>query len=179
MGKPNDTKGMALEYFQSGVEKFLDGLQERARQDFLKALDFDPNLTLAYCYLSTIYTEDDDPDAGIVFCEKGLRIEPENSYLHFCLGVAYDAKGLKQEALKEYHVYHADHPDDPECLFSMACVFDQIGSSQEAENYYQRVISIDPSHHKACFNLALKKADHGSVMEASELLKKACESKPD
>src|ERR1700722_17798157 len=135
---PAKDTNLAKEYFCSGVGKFLDGKYEEAQEEFQEALRFDPGLPLAYCYLGIISLELGDPDLGLKWCEQGLEIEPENGYLHYCLGAAFERKGKAQEAIEQYLIYLKDHPRDAECLFSLGCAHDQAGQYAEALHYYRQ-----------------------------------------
>lgn len=174
----NNSKMIGIEYFQSGVEKFLEGMHDSAKQDFLLALEFDSSLVLSYCYLSSIYSDENDPDTSIELCNKGLSIDPENPHLHYCLGSAYDLKGLKYEAISEYQWYHSEFAGDAECVFSMANAYDDLGDLENAKKYYQEVVNLDPEHCKAYFNWSLMEASCGDNDRAIICLKKAVEIAP-
>jgi protein O-GlcNAc transferase len=174
-----NSKPIGIEYFQSGVERFLEGMNELARQDFLLSLEFDPSLILSYCYLSSIYNDEDDPDTSIELCKKGLLEEPDNAHLHFCLGSSYDLKGMKGAAIKEYLIYFNEFPDDAECVFSIANAYDDLEDLERAKRYYQRTVELDPEHHKAYFNWSLLEGASGNELEAVNLLKQAVKVDPD
>lgn len=174
----DNSKAIGIEYFQSGVEKFLEGMHDQARQDFLLSLEFDPTLVLSYCYLSSIYNDEGDADTSIELCQKGLSEEHDNPHLHFCLGMAFDLKGMKQEALKEYLIYYQDFPKDAECAFSLANVYDDLSDQENAKIFYEKAVDLDPEHHKAFFNWALLLASEGNEAESVRLLKKAVDAEP-
>lgn len=175
---PSKDANLAKEYFCSGVGKFLDGKYEEAQGEFQEAIRFDPTLPLAYCYLGIIALELGNVDRGLLWCEQGLEIDPENGYLHYCLGAAFERKGKSNEAIEQYLFYLKDHPRDAECLFSLGCAYDQAGQCQEALNYYKQALQNDPAHYKASYNLALVLGEQGDTKKAIEYLTKTLEIDP-
>lgn len=175
---PSKEPNQAKELFCSGVGKFLDGKYEEAQQEFKDALRYDPSLPLAYCYLGIISLELGDVDVGMQWCEQGLEIDPDNGYLHYCLGAAFERKGMPYAAIEQYQIYLKDHPRDAECLFSLGCAYDQAGQYQDALNYYRQTLQNDPSHYKASYNLALVLGEQGNTSDAIDYLKKTVETNP-
>ena len=94
---------LAKEFFCQGVGKFLDGKYEEAQGEFQKAISLDPALPLAYCYLGIISLELGEIDIGMRWCEQGLEVDPDNGYLHYYLGAAFERKGLCDEAQSPFH----------------------------------------------------------------------------
>lgn len=172
-----DTK-LAKEYFCSGVGKFLDGKYIEAQEEFQEAIRFDPSLPLAYCYLGIISLELGDVEIGQRWCEQGLEIDPNNGYLHYCLGAAFERKGKANDAIAQYKIYLQDHPRDAECLFSLGCAYDQAGNYKEALKFYKKALEFDPSHYKASYNFALVLAEQGKIEKALEYLNKTVDINP-
>ena len=137
---PARDDNLAKEYFCAGVGKFLDGKYEEAQEEFQEALRIDPSLPLAYCYLGIISLELGEIDVGLSWCKQGLEIDPENGYLHYCLGAAFERKGRPIEAIEQYKIYLHGHPNDAECLFSLGCANDQAGLCKEALKYYKQAL---------------------------------------
>jgi tetratricopeptide (TPR) repeat protein len=175
---PSNEHNLGKEYFCAGVGKFLDGRYEEAEVEFKEALKCDPEFPLAYCYLGIISLELGQVDLGMNWCERGLEIDPANGYLHYCLGAAFERKGMAKEAIKQYKIYLKEHPKDSECYFSLGCAYDENGQIKEAVKCYREAIHLDSSHYKAYYNLSLLLGERGSADEAIECLDKTIEINP-
>lgn len=174
MSEPN----LGKEYFCSGVGKFLDGRYEEAEIEFKEAIKCDPEFPLAYCYLGIISLELGQIERGMSWCERGLAIDPANGYLHYCLGAAFERKGMPKEAIKQYKIYLKEHPQDSECHFSLGCAYDEDGQIKEATRCYEEAVALDPSHFKAYYNLALLLGEKGELEKAVEALDRTIEINP-
>lgn len=172
---------MAIEYFQKGMEDFNEGQLDTAKGHLLRALDYDADFALAYCYLSLISSDLGDPESAINYAEKGLKLEPEYGCLHFSLAVALERKGLFREAIKQYLKYNEKNPGDPECVFSIGCLYHQLLEFDEAIRYYNEAIEWNPRHSKAYYNLAFVLGENkmGSLETAISYLEKAVECNVD
>lgn len=175
---PSNEPNLGKEYFCAGVGKFLDGRYEEAEVEFKEALKFDPEFPLAYCYLGIISLELGQVDLGMNWCERGLEIDPSNGYLHYCLGAAFERKGMPKEAIKQYKIYLKEHPKDSECHFSLGCAYDENGQIKEAMKCYREAINLDSAHYKAYYNLSLLLGEKGNSDEAVECLDKTIEINP-
>jgi tetratricopeptide (TPR) repeat protein len=168
---PIDKHILAMQYFHSGVEKFFEGMTEDAKQNLLLAIKIDKSLSFAYCYLSSIYCEDGHAEKGIEICQEGLGVHPSNSYLHFCLGLAYHQNRKFSEAIAEFLIYHRYAPTDAECLFMIASTYEELKQQDLAKQYYQSTMAVDPLHFRSYFNLGLIEEQDKNFNKAIELFK--------
>jgi tetratricopeptide (TPR) repeat protein len=167
---------LAVEHFQNGLDHFIASRMEAARQEFERVLEFDPYFTMAYCYLSSIYTECGDPGTGEGLARRGISIDPDNLYLRFCLGRALDRSNQPEEALKQYNHYFQSNQLDTECLFCMAVLYDQLEQEEQAEEFYKRTIDLERDHYRACLNLALLFQKQNRYREGISYLCRAVEA---
>lgn len=179
MMKREREKLLAIEYLQSGLRNFAEGLYETAEQDLKQVLTLDPHLVMAYCYLCMIYNFYDEIEKSTVICEKGLEFEPENPFLHFCLGRCYEKQGKLEDGIKEYEYFHQHSPHSVDCIFCIASACDQLGLYHKAQYYYSLAIELDSGCYQALFNLALIAANEERDDQAISYLKQAVKVKPD
>lgn len=175
---PKQNQEEAREFFCQGVGKFLDGRYDDAQIEFAAALRLDPMMPLAYCYLGIICLEKNLVDDAFRWCEHGLELDAENSYLHYCLGVVFERKKNYAKAIEEYRIYLKKHPHDSDCLFSLACVLEMSKNEDEAINSYRKAIHFDSSHFKALYNLGLIFGEKGEHSEAIQWLNQCVETNP-
>lgn len=175
---PEEVNRQLWEYYAQGVEKFSRGQYVESKEDFLKVLEYDSDFSMAYVYLSAIQTDLGNYNSGIALARKGLMIDPENNYLHYCLGVGYEKKGLLDEALEQYEIYDRCIPGDAECAFSMGCTLALMERENEAVLQYKKAIELNPRHAPAYFNLAKIYELRRSEEEAIELLQRAVQVDP-
>lgn len=171
MFQSENNKEVAVEYFYLGMDQFFQGNLNPAKENFLTCISLDPNLIYPYCYLSSIYCEEGEVDMGIEICKKALQRGSENTYIHFCLGIAYNHKNLFQEAIQEFLYYLSKFPKDAECLFMIARAYEGLDNIEEAEKYYRNAISADALHYRSYFNLGLIKEKAGDGESAIYLFK--------
>ena len=173
---------LAIEYFQSGIEKFMDGLHLQAEEELKKAIECDPNLALAYCYLSSIACDRGEAQEGIRLCEIGLTIEPHNSYLHYCLGVAYEGDKQFAKALECYHKYFLENPYDQldmlagQTILMQAKTYYGGGKWYTLDLDYDRIAGIMKKHnYQGYVSLEFEGTEDGDVAipKSLELLRKA------
>lgn len=175
---PKQNQEEAREFFCQGVGKFLDGRYDDAQVEFSEALRLDPMMPLAYCYLGIICLEKNLIEDAFRWCEHGLELDGENSYLHYCLGVVFERKKNYSKAIDEYRTYLKNHPHDSDCLFSLACVLELSENSEEAISCYKKAIHFDKLHFKALYNLALIFGEKGENQEAMHWLKQCIDANP-
>ena len=175
---PENLNKKLWEHYARGVEKFSRGEYLKSKEDFDKVLEYDPQFSMAYVYLSAIQTDLGNYNSGIALARKGLMVDPENNYLHYCLGVGYEKKGLLEEALEQYEIYDRLIPGDAECAFSMGCTLGMMGDEQAAIRHYRRALELNPRHAPTHFNLAVIYEKLRGEESALELLERVIQVDP-
>ena len=164
--------------FREAVTCFLDGNFDDAKAKLESVVQSDESYVFAYCYLSLIYNSEGDLSKSLDLCNQGLQLDSSNAFLRYCLGLTLEKMQKFSEALEEYLYYLNVHPNDDECLFQVACVYDELDRSEEANQIYWQIVSKDDFHYKARFNLALNVFDKGDRQTAFHLLKRCTEIEP-
>lgn len=92
---------------------------------------------------------------------------------HVRLGTAYEAQGLRQEALKQYKAAVRGDKGCAECWLALGnCEFTD-GRFREAGAAFRKALKADPQHSGAANNLAMTLLAGGSLAEAEALARQA------
>jgi tetratricopeptide (TPR) repeat protein len=93
---------MAQERFEEGRQLFENGQLTEARQRFESVMQADPQHAEAAFYLGQIFFVRADYDQAIVWFEKALQINEENSDYHLWLGRGYGHKALSASVWRQF-----------------------------------------------------------------------------
>ncbi|MFM7149981.1 MAG: tetratricopeptide repeat protein, partial [Gemmataceae bacterium] len=150
-------------------------------QDFLKALELDPNMIPARLRAAEIYMERSNPPEAEPHLEYLVKNFPERADARGRLGQCRVLQGRDDEArgLLEQAVEGA--PNDPLILIYLAKLDIRQGRPERAEKWLRRLLEIDGSDIEARYNLfnALqlqgRKEEATTTLEEYERYKKAME----
>lgn len=81
-------------------------------------------------------------------------IDPENAYVHSCLGSLYMRIEEKNLAAGEFIFTLSFDPNDIAATTNLAELYFEAGELKEAEKYLKQAISLDPSEQNAFGNRA-------------------------
>ncbi len=98
---------------------------------------------------------------------------------HYNLGIVLDHGGDSDGAIREFQKALFFYPEDTVFLFALANAHFRKGDYGEARGRYEEILSHDPHHADALFNLGLLDFDEGRMEEAAEYFKKSASSKTD
>lgn len=104
-GVENSSAHTTLSYLDS-----VDGRMDDAETHARTALDLDPKDSRAQLVLGMVLVEQDRTAAAVEILEPLEEEEPENSYAHLLLGLAYKGEGRLNDARKELETYVALDP---------------------------------------------------------------------
>src|SRR5205085_7834376 len=99
-----DTLGHAYTY-DSDLKNYT-----KARAYFTKALQFEPDLTIAYFHMGATLVKENMMDEGIRYLEIAREQEPDFPDTRKFLGYAYSNRGETQKAIDELNAYLQKQP---------------------------------------------------------------------
>jgi Tfp pilus assembly protein PilF len=98
---------------------------------------------------------------------------------HVALGEAYQAKGLKEAAEKEFRAAIEREADYVPALVSLGNLAFENSDLQQAEDYYRHALQRQPDHPQASNNLAMVYLTRGERLgEAEQLVHNALKGPP-
>jgi TolB-like protein/DNA-binding winged helix-turn-helix (wHTH) protein/Tfp pilus assembly protein PilF len=115
--------------------------------------------------------------AGLVEASKrGLLFDPEDAFLHYLLGVGYEATGKLPEAISQYQKAMKTW-DDPTVGVALAHVYSAAGRKAEANKILRDLQRMSKQTLVRSYTMATIYAGLGENDKAFELLEKACSEK--
>ena len=124
-----------------------------AAQLFERALQSDPDYTLAYAKLGELYwrkykaTLDTQwIESAVAKSQKAAELNDQLSSVHVTLGLIYTGKGWHDRALAEFQRALNLDPDDNDALRGLASTYEESGNRKQAEETYLRAIALKPGY---------------------------------
>lgn len=183
--KKNDTK-RAVEIYHRAARIFRDnGFYDKAKALYRKLLNINPSdysATIALgeiaeekglatdaikYYLSAVdlLAKTKDRDELVKVCKRIIDLQPSNLPMRIKFADLFLKEGLSEEAARQYDI--------------IARLSYDSGDLQKAKEYYQKVLSINPSDRTANLGLSEVYQKEGNYKEAIESLKRVVSSSPE
>jgi tetratricopeptide (TPR) repeat protein len=105
---------------------------EEALKEMQRAKDLDPLSTLMGSGVAFIHFYMRDFDQAIAEHKKVLELDPNYTYSHLGLGIAYEQKGMYPEALVMLEKARASSGDNPMVLGSLGECYAKAGQAERA-----------------------------------------------
>ena len=171
--KPDSPATLALlAQVYSGQNRPVDALDLLARAHKLAPEDTDIILLLARLSMSQNYFED-----AIPLLESGLKIAPKRADLHAAVGESYFMTDRVEKAIEEFKVLIALNPSAPSYA-SLGLSYRHLGRFDEARQYFQEGLKLDPHNASCLFNMGYIEERHGNQAAAEQLFQQALKSNP-
>ena len=159
---------------------FRSGRFDEAIENYYKAIQINPNFSVALDNLGLALSAKGRFDEAIENYRKAVRINPNFSVALDNLGVALAARGRFDEAIENYRQAIQANPDHPETFFHLGMILGQLGRDREAVAQYQEALRLNPNLAGALNNLAWVLATSSDAglrdgAEAVRLAGRACE----
>lgn len=161
----------ALGYYWRGwVLERMDNPEE-SKENYLKALEIDPDITAVRLRLGEILLEDNRPEEAAPHLEVLFSQSPENpeiqartGQLRFLQGKWAEARQLLEKALPAMS-------NDAPLLLHLARLDIQEGQAEKAEGLLERILKNDPSDTEAQFALVTAYQAQGKPDQAKTAMK--------
>lgn len=137
----------------SATEKQRIGAYDEAIEVLRQVLKIDPDSVPAYNRMGLVYSEADQRNEAINAFKKSLKIEPRNLQALLGLGEVYSKMTRNDLAVAEFLKAESIQPNDTELLFKIALEYWYDQKLEEAAQYYQKILAIDPDHIQTHLNL--------------------------
>jgi Flp pilus assembly protein TadD len=125
------------------VKKDLSSLLE-GQGTLREALGFDADQIASIAVLCRELVEQGKLDDAQTILEGIVLLDPQNGYLHTCLGSVYVQKGLKDAARAEYaYALKLDANDIAANTYYAELLIEQ-GDLERAASYLQKAVELDP-----------------------------------
>lgn len=162
-----------------GVFYENSGQIEIAQQEFMKAIQLDPDYAAAHFNLGTIYLKSGNlTDAEREFMTT-LKLYPNHFKAHYNLGRLYGTYGKVEEATREYQSALELNPYDPKTHNNLGNIYDDLGRTDEAITEYKLALRLSPDYATAHFNMGVAYLRKGLVESAKAEFAIALKINPD
>lgn len=168
---------LIAEHERKAYELVMEGKNEEALREQLKAVELDSNEPGSLLILTGMYMDLKDWPKAVETAKKAVKIAPNNTKTHYQLAAALEGQGDKEGALKSFHEAVRLAPEDANAILNLGTVYEDLGDRLKARENYERALAIDPSYIPALYFLGELEAAEGRMAKAAELFKKAVETK--
>jgi tetratricopeptide (TPR) repeat protein len=123
-----------IAYYNRAVGYRLKGENEKALEDYTRAIELKPDFYQAYYNRSVIYYDLEQVKEATEDILKVLEINPKVYFAHYFFGlICYDHKDFEQ-ALKSFNKAIELKPDYKKAYMYRAKVFDKLGEYEKAQS---------------------------------------------
>lgn len=123
----------------------LSGEDDKAEQNFLKAIEFDDRAAAAYDGLARTYEHQSRLDDARIAFQRAIDIQPGYWRAHATMGGFLFRIGRSDEALSFMRDAVQLSPNNPRALNSLGTTLYMVGEFDEARDVWYRSLKIDPT----------------------------------
>lgn len=162
----------AEEFISTGIQQHQEESYNKAIETFKKVNLSDPKyLTAQYEIINSLVAQKNFEEALILssklYNDKKFTELPELLAVH---GIVLSENNKLEEALKTFDFGLERQPLSAHLLSNKAVVLRKQNKNQEALDIYKKIISIDPTHTSAVYNLGIMALEDGKIVEGSMAL---------
>jgi serine/threonine protein kinase/tetratricopeptide (TPR) repeat protein len=153
--KPSTQSVQALRYYNEGLQLAHQGKNSDALKSFQSSVKEDANFALAYARLAQTYSVlgyDDDADQTSRKA-VGLAANLPSQEKYLISAIRAQTVNDNQKAIEAYEDLAKVLPDDPDVQFALAGLYNTVGLSDKARQYYQKLLARDPKYLDAIIGL--------------------------
>lgn len=141
---PSTSPNWAMHYYR-GIALERSGQWERAEQDFLAALEFDPDQAYVMNYLAYSWVEQGvNLDKAKTMLVRAVELESEDGYIIDSLGWVLYRLGEYEEAVIQLERAVEQRPQDPVINDHLGDAYWRVGRHVEARFQWRRALSLEP-----------------------------------
>jgi tetratricopeptide (TPR) repeat protein len=107
-----------------------------------------------------------------------IRLDPQNKFAYYNLGVIHHGRGELVEAAARYRTAIRIDPDFVAALFNLAIARTGLGDDDEAIELYEQIIELEPENASAHLNLGFVLIEQGSERRGRAELEEAIRLDP-
>ncbi|MBF0379579.1 MAG: tetratricopeptide repeat protein [Magnetococcales bacterium] len=174
-----DTDSNEKKILQKAINLHIAGDYKSAIQCYQKALELNPENTIALSNIGTAFQHTGQIDKAVTSYEKALSIKPDFVEVYSNLGTVLQEQGKFTQAAASYQKAIAIKPDFADAYSNLGNTMREIGNLEEAEQYCQKALLLKPNFADAHSNLGNIFFAQDRLEEAVSSYKKAISIKPD
>jgi serine/threonine-protein kinase len=118
-----------------------------------------------------------DFDGAIDSARKALELDPTFTLAHRVLSMAYQGKGMFDDAIEENHRWGSERARQVDAAIALAQCFAAAGRTEKVEALMLQILAANPTGGNLCRGIALVYASTGEIDKAFAWLEKAFEAR--
>lgn len=153
-------------HYSLGVLYSQKGNRVKAKEEFNKALTYNPNLGDAAINLGCIYGDEGNRELALEYFQKALQIGTDSAFVFFNIGIAYQNQGKLELAKENYLLSLSLRDDEFEVHYLLGEIYRQQGMWEDALFEYEKSIRLNPFDAMSFFRLGIIYHQLGNKEEA-------------
>lgn len=174
---PLDNPSGEAECIDTGMHLNAMHCYADAYKCFRKALEINPENSIAYMYLGILMDNLERPADGIQYFEKSIDLKPDPE-CYYAMGHALNNCRRHRTAIKCLRTILRKHPDYADAHYEMATSYMALRDYKTSIECYKRAIKCDPMHKKAHEYLGIAYLAIDADLLAKKYLDKALKIAP-
>jgi tetratricopeptide (TPR) repeat protein len=152
---------------------------DMAVQQFQRALQIDPDYSIALQNLGSAYRQKKDWPAAKTALERSLALNPDDPEANYSLAMVYAQQNDAADAFTYFQKALAARPTYPEALNNLGILYLRTQRPAEAIRSFEECVRVAPAYDQAYLNLARVYAIEGDRQKAKAILQRLLEQHPD
>jgi len=146
-------KKESRKYNNLGVTSFHNGAYEMARDQFLQAVNLDPDFAEAYNNLGLTHTELSDEEKATDAFKRAVEINPSLQAAYNNLGYVLYKQGNYEQAVEMYNEALGRSTKNGLAYTNLGNACFKLGQIDKARDAWTKALDLDPGNEKARMNL--------------------------
>jgi tetratricopeptide (TPR) repeat protein/peroxiredoxin len=161
-----------------GILSAREGKLDAAIQQFQRALQIDPEHSIALQNLGSAYRQKKNWPAAKQALERSLALNPDDAEANYSLGMVYAQQNDAQQAYAYLQKALAARPVYPEALNNLGILYLHERQPEKAMHSFEECIRVAPDYDQSYLNLARVYAIEGQREKAEATLQQLLERQP-
>lgn len=160
----------------------LAGHPERAREEFLKALELEPVNTQLIQYLARLSHRLGDLEGAAQWLTRYLSFQPRDASGHLELAYVRIEQGEWRQGIRQIQIglgESAPPEVQVDLWVALGICHQALGEPGQAEEAYRKAIQTDPEETQPALHLASMLHNRGEMAKAEQVLLEAFDRRPD
>ena len=141
--------------FYAGLTHYSKGEYNKAMERFSRAIELNPQLSVAYNNRGSAYAKKGEYDRAIQDYDRAIELDPSDADAYYNRGLAYMYIGDHDRAIRDCNSAIELDPNSPTIHLSRGLAYFFKGDYHSSIQNYSRAIALDPSDALAYYNRGL------------------------